>query len=102
MACIRGGQVGGGEVGGGGGWAAEGGLRVSLKHKQSCCVFSRQHKQFQSIGQAKTVVGYSLEPHTPLLMQFSGSTGYEVHLHGLTGSRKVTRESRLGHLYPYA
>ena len=44
--------------------------------------------QFQSTGQAETVVNYSLAPHTPLLMPFSGSTGPVVYLHGLTDSRK--------------
>ena len=42
----------------------------------------------------------SLAPHTSLLMQFTGSTGPVVHLHGLIGSRKAFCESRLGYLYP--
>ena len=50
----------------------------------------------------KTVVGYSLAPHTSLIMPFSGSTGTVVHVHGLTGSNKVICESRLGYLYPCA
>ena len=37
----RGGVDGGDGVGGGGGWAAGGGLRLPLKQKQICCVFSR-------------------------------------------------------------
>ena len=86
-------------MGGEGGWAVEGGLRLPLRHKQPCCVFSRRHSQSQSTGQAETVVGYSLAPHTPLLMPFSGSVGPVVHLHGLTGSRKADCESRIGCLY---
>ena len=89
-------------VGDGGIWTVRGGLRLLLRHKQPCCVFSRQHKQSQSTGQAKTVVGYSFAPYTPLLMPFSGSTGQVVHLHGLTGLRKAACESRLGYLYQYA
>ena len=65
-------------------------------------MFSRQHKQSQFTGQAKTVVGYSLALHTPLLMPFSGSTDPTVHLHGLTGLRKAASESRLDYLYQYA
>ena len=33
--------MGGGKVGGGGGWVAEGGLYLSLGHRQQYCVFSR-------------------------------------------------------------
>ena len=95
MAHIRGWEGGG--VGGEEGWAAGGGLRLPLTHKQPCCVCSRQHKQLQSTGQAETVVGYSSVPHTPLIMPFSGSTGPVVHLHGLTGLRKAACESRLGY-----
>ena len=58
--------------------------------------------QSQFTGQAKTVVGYNLALHTPLLMPFSGSTDPTVHFHGLTGSRKAASESRLGYLYQYA
>ena len=85
-----------------GGWEAEGGLRLPLRHRQQYCVSSKWYKQSQSTGQAETVVGYSLVPHTSLLMPFSGSTGPLVHLHGLTGSRKALCESRLGYLYPCA
>ena len=89
-------------MGGGRGWAAGGSLRLPLRHKQPCCVFNRQHKQSQSTGPAKSVIGYSLAPHTPLLIPFSGSIGPVVHLHGLTGSRKAACKSRLGYLYQYA
>ena len=34
----------GGGMGGGRGWTAGGGLRLPLRHKQPCCVFSRWHK----------------------------------------------------------
>ena len=95
----RGGQEEEGGVGCGGGWAAGGGLRLSLRHKLPCCVFSRRHKKSQSTEQAETVVGYSLAPHTPLLMPSSGFTGPVIHLHGLTG---FACESRLGYLYQYA
>ena len=86
----------------GGGWAAGGGLWFPLRHKQPCCVFSRQHKQSQSAGQAKAVIGYRLAQHTPLLMPFSDSTGPVVYFHDLTGSRKATCESKLGYLYQHA
>ena len=85
---------------GDGGWrAARGRLRLPLRHKQPCCVFSGRHKQSQSAGQAETFVGYRFAPHTPLLMQFSSSTGPLVYLHGLTGLGKATCGSRLGYLY---
>ena len=92
--------VGGWE--GWGGWAFGGRLTLSLKHRQPYCVFSKWHKQSQCIGQAETVFGYSLAPHTSLLMPFSGSTGPVVHLNGLTGLKKVICGSRLGYLYQYA
>ena len=63
---------------------------------------SKWHKQLQSTGYTETVVGYSLAPHTSLLMPFTGSTGPVVHVHGLTGLRKAICESRLGYLYPCA
>ena len=34
------------------------------------------------------MVGYSLVPHTSLLVPFSGSKGPVVHIHHLTASRK--------------
>ena len=83
-------------MGGGEGWVARGGLKLLLRHKQLCCVFSRCLKQYQSTGQTESVVGYSLAPHTPLLMPFTGSTGPVVHPHGLTGLRKAACESKLG------
>ena len=46
------------------------------------------------------MVGYSLAPHTSLLVPSSGSKGPVVHVHGLTGSRKTLCESRLDYLYP--
>ena len=88
MACIRGwaggrvagggggGRVGGGwaggrgwvggrgRAGGGGGWEAEGGLTLPLRDTQQLSVSSKWHRQPQSTGQAGTVVGYSLAPHT--------------------------------------
>ena len=64
-------------------------VKASIKTQTAMlCVQYRRHKPSESTGQAKTVIGYSLVPHTPLLMPFSGSTGPVVHLHGLTGSRK--------------
>ena len=65
-------------------------------------ILCKWHKQSLSTRQAKTVVGYSLAPHTSLLMPFTGSTGPIVHLYGLTGLRKAICEGRLGYLYPYA
>ena len=63
---------------------------------------SKLHKQPQSTGQAETVVGYSLAPHTSLIIPFNSSTGLVVHGHGLTGLRKALCKSRLGYLYPCA
>ena len=63
------------------------------------CVSSKWHKQSQFTGKIKPVVGYSLAPHTSLLMPFTGSTGPVVHVHGLTGFRKAICESRRGYLY---
>ena len=82
-----------------GGWEAEGGLRLPLRHRQQYSVSSKWHKQSQSTD---TVVGYSLASHTSLIMPFPGSTGPVVYLHGLTGLRKAICESRLGYLYPCA
>ena len=63
------------------------------------CVSSKWHKQSESTGYTKTVVGYSLAPHTSLLIPFTGSTGPVVHVHGLIGLRKAICESRPGYLY---
>ena len=60
---------------------------------------SKWHKQSQFTGKTEPVVGYSLAPHTSLVMPFTGSTGPVVHVHGLTGLRKAICESRRGYLY---
>ena len=87
--------------GGGGGREAECELRLPLRHRQQYYVSSKWHKQSQSTGLAKTIIGCSLAPHTSLLMPFTGSTGPVVHLHGLIGLRKAICESRLGYLYTH-
>ena len=58
---------------------------------------SKWHKQSQFTEKTEPVVGYSLASHTSLLMPFTsllmpftGSTGPVVHVHGLTGLRKVS------------
>ena len=64
-------------------------------------MFSGRHKQSQSTGQAKTVVGYSLVPHTLInAIQWLHRTSSAPY--GMTGSRKATRESKLEYLYQYA
>ena len=50
MAHIKGGLAGRGGVGGGVGWADGSGLKLWLRHRQQCCVFSKWHKQSQSTG----------------------------------------------------
>ena len=97
MAHIRG--LGWEGVGGGGGGKPKA-VKATIKRQTAVVCVQKWHKQPQSTGQAETVVGYSLAPHTSLLMPFSGSTGLVVHVYGLTGSRKALCESRLGYLYP--
>ena len=90
--------MGGGGVGDGRGCAVRSGLRLPLRQTVDTNSLNPQDRPRQSLH------GYSLAPHIPLLMPFSGSTGPVVHLHGLTGSRKAACESRLGYLcvYQYA